>query len=111
MNEQVKRLSYEMRLYGINTNFAILDAGMTHIMRPALYDAYHHMLPLKINEGELQTYDIVGPICESTDVLGEERQMSPILEEDFMAICDVGAYGSVMASHYNLRDAAIEIFI
>ncbi len=91
--------------------FIILDAGMTHIMRPALYDAYHHMLPLKINEGEFQTYDIVGPICESTDVLGEERQMPPIFEEDFMAICDVGAYGSVMASNYNLRDAAIEIFI
>ena len=91
--------------------FIILDAGMTHIMRPALYDAYHHMLPLKLNPGEVETVDIVGPICESTDVLGEDRQITPMNEEEFMAICDTGAYGSVMASDYNLRDRAIEIFI
>ena len=84
---------------------------MTHIMRPALYDAYHHMLPLKLNPGEIETVDIVGPICESTDVLGEDRQLTPVNEEEFMAICDTGAYGSVMASDYNLRDRTIEIFI
>lgn len=91
--------------------FIILDAGMTHIMRPALYDAYHHMLPLKLNAGAVETVDIVGPICESTDVLGENREITPMNEEEFMAICDVGAYGSVMASDYNLRDRVVEVFI
>lgn len=91
--------------------FLILDAGMTHIMRPALYDAYHDIKPLKINSGPKITFDVVGPICESTDVLGEDRQMTPIFEEEFVAICDVGAYGSVMASRYNLRDEALEIIL
>jgi diaminopimelate decarboxylase len=89
--------------------FLILDAGMTHLMRPALYGAYHQILPLRQRLGADQVYDIVGPICESTDVLAENRNCSPLEEEDFVAICDVGAYGSVMASRYNLRDEAIEV--
>jgi diaminopimelate decarboxylase len=91
--------------------FLILDAGMTHLMRPALYGAYHEILPLKLLAGKSEVYDIVGPICESTDVLAEDRTLSPIHEEEFVALCDVGAYGSVMASDYNLRDKALEIFI
>jgi diaminopimelate decarboxylase len=91
--------------------FLILDTGMTHIMRPALYHAYHHILPLKLKPGSKQVYDIVGPICESTDVLGTGREMTPIAEEEFVAICDVGAYGSVMASRYNLRDELIEMVL
>jgi diaminopimelate decarboxylase len=91
--------------------FLILDTGMTHIMRPALYDAYHHILPLKLKPGPTEVYDVVGPICESTDVLGENRDFTPIAEEEFVAICDVGAYGSVMASRYNLRDELVEVFI
>ncbi len=92
-------------------NFIILDAGMTHLMRPALYDAYHAILPLKLLSGKSECYDIVGPICESTDVLAKQRICTPVFEEDFMAICDVGAYGSVMASNYNLRDQVTEIVI
>lgn len=91
--------------------FLVLDVGMTHLMRPALYDAYHEILPLKLLAGGKQDYDIVGPICESTDVLAEQRSLTPVHEEEFVALCDVGAYGSVMASNYNLRDEAIEIFI
>lgn len=91
--------------------FLILDVGMTHIMRPALYDAFHDMKPLKLKSGSSTVYDVVGPICESTDVLGEERSFTPVDEEDFVAVCDVGAYGSVMASRYNLRDEAIEILL
>lgn len=91
--------------------FMILDAGMTHIMRPALYGAYHHILPLVKRSDELLNYDVVGPICESTDVLAENRKITRVEEEDFVAICDVGAYGSVMASRYNLRDEAVEIVI
>lgn len=89
--------------------FLILDVGMTQLMRPALYGAYHEILPLKFNNGSKIAYDIVGPICESTDVLAENRICTPIAEEEFVAICDVGAYGSVMASRYNLRDEALEI--
>lgn len=92
-------------------NFLILDAGMTHLMRPALYGAYHEILPLQLRTGAKQVYEVVGPICESTDVLAEDRELSPINEDDFVAICDVGAYGSVMASRYNLRDEAIEIIL
>lgn len=91
--------------------FLILDAGMTQLMRPALYGAYHEILPLKFVNGTLLEYDIVGPICESTDVLGAGRSITPIKEDEFVAICDVGAYGSVMASRYNLRDEAVEIVL
>jgi diaminopimelate decarboxylase len=91
--------------------FIILDVGMTHLIRPALYGAYHEILPLKLVAGPSQAYDIVGPICESTDVLAEHRVCTPLKEEDFVAICDVGAYGSVMASRYNLRDEAQEIIL
>lgn len=91
--------------------FLILDAGMTHLLRPALYGSYHQILPLKLRDGADQIYDIVGPICESTDVLAVGRRCSQVEEEDFVAICDVGAYGSVMASRYNLRDEALEIII
>lgn len=91
--------------------FLVLDTGMTHIMRPALYNAYHNILPLKLHDGPKETYDVVGPICESTDVLGTAREFTPIAEEEFVAICDVGAYGSVMASRYNLRDELVEVII
>ena len=91
--------------------FLILDAGMTQLIRPALYGAYHEILPLKFINDSLLEYDIVGPICESTDVLASGRKITPIKEDEFVAICDVGAYGSVMASRYNLRDEAIEIVL
>ena len=84
---------------------------MTQLMRPALYGAYHEILPLKYVSGSQLVYDIVGPICESTDVLAENRSITPVGEEDFVAICDVGAYGTVMASRYNLRDEAVEIIL
>lgn len=91
--------------------FLILDVGMTQLLRPALYGAYHEILPLKFINGAQLEFDIVGPICESTDVLAENRKMTSIKEDDFVAICDVGAYGSVMASRYNLRDEAVEIIL
>lgn len=92
-------------------NFMILDVGMSHLMRPALYQAYHEIFPLKSKPGANQIYDVVGPICESTDVLMTNKSFSVVEEDDFVAICDVGAYGSSMASRYNLRDEALEIFI
>lgn len=102
--EVIKKTSYRK-------NFLILDVGMSHLMRPALYDAHHEITPLKLKRGALTTYEVVGPICESTDVLAKRKKMPPIDENDFVAICDVGAYGSSMASNYNLREAADEIFV
>lgn len=102
--EVIKQTSYDK-------NFLILDVGMSHLMRPALYQAYHEIRALKLKTGPAKTYDVVGPICESTDVLAEERKFISIAENDFVAICDVGAYGSSMASDYNLRDRALEIFV
>lgn len=91
--------------------FLILDVGMTQLLRPALYGAYHEILPLKFVNGPKLSYEIVGPICESTDVLATDRALTPVEEDHFVAICDVGAYGSVMASRYNLRDEALEIIL
>lgn len=91
--------------------FLILDVGMNQLLRPALYGAYHEILPLQLRPGPSVTYDIVGPICESTDVLAEGRSCSPMAEDDYVALCDVGAYGSVMASRYNLRDEVLEIVL
>lgn len=92
---------------GINTNFAILDAGMTELIRPALYQAFHkienltaqiHHLPIN------QKYDVVGPICESSDCFGKAVELPETKRGDIIAIRSAGAYGEVMSSRYNLRD-------
>jgi diaminopimelate decarboxylase len=93
----------------INTNFAILDAGMTELIRPALYQAYHKIenlsAPLRTPNSELRTkYDIVGPICESSDCFGKAMELPETQRGDLISIRSAGAYGEVMASHYNLRD-------
>ncbi len=94
-------------------NFVILDSGMNHLMRPALYEAYHHMSPLKsIPTVAYEKFDIVGPICESTDVFGYDRLLpSAISQGDRLAIFDAGAYGAVMANDYNLHAAPIETVV
>ncbi len=102
--EVIKKTSY-------NKKFLILDVGMSHLMRPALYQAFHEILPLRLNEGPASIYEVVGPICESTDVLLSRKKFPFVEEGDFVAICDVGAYGSSMASDYNLRDRALEVFV
>ncbi len=102
--EVIKHTSYDK-------SFLILDVGMSQLMRPALYGAYHDIKALKLKSGSVKTFEVVGPICESTDVLGDDRSFTEIQENDFVAICDVGAYGSSMASRYNLRDSALEVFV
>ncbi len=93
---------------GINTNFAILDAGMTELIRPALYQAFHKIEKLSKNNTdstlELFKYDVVGPICESSDCFGKAVDLPEIKRGDFLIIRSAGAYGEVMASQYNLRD-------
>jgi diaminopimelate decarboxylase len=90
---------------GKKKNFIILDAGMTELMRPALYQAYHQIenISTATAEGNVK-YDVVGPICESTDCFGKEVELQETFRNDLIAIRSTGAYGEVMASHYNLRE-------
>ena len=92
-------------------NFAIVDAGMNDLLRPSLYNAWQNILPVKINHHiEKQPYDIVGPICETSDFLGKNRMLA-VEPDDYLAITQAGAYGFVMSSHYNSRPCAAEIFV
>lgn len=93
-------------------NFAIVDAGMNDLLRPALYDAYHQILPVvRKPRSKTATYDIVGPICESADFLGKQRKL-PLLEaQDLLAVLGAGAYGMVMSSNYNSRPRVAEVLV
>jgi diaminopimelate decarboxylase len=98
---------------GVSRNFLIVDAAMNDLIRPALYDAYHAIMPVAEPGSDAPTrkVDIVGPICESTDRLAEQRAMPPVAADDLLAICSTGAYGAVMASTYNLRRPAPEVMV
>ncbi|RFC55132.1 diaminopimelate decarboxylase [Brumimicrobium aurantiacum] len=89
---------------GIKTNFAILDAGMTELIRPAIYQAYHNIENLTSTSNEVEFYDVVGPICESSDCFGKRVQLKETKRGDFIKIHSTGAYGEVMSSKYNLRE-------
>lgn len=90
--------------------FLILDTGMHHLMRPCLYEAYHEIRPLKFNH-KTEVYDVVGPICESSDFLARDRQMPQVLPDEFVIIADCGAYGYTMASQYNAHELPEEVLI
>ena len=92
-------------------HFAVVDAAMNDLMRPALYDAYHGVLPLQ-RRAELpaQRYDVVGPVCDSGDWLARDRALA-IAEGDLLAIASAGAYGMAMASNYNTRPRAVEVLV
>ena len=95
-----------------NKNFIVLDAGMNDLMRPALYNAYHKIIPLKKNKKKiLKNVEFVGPICESSDKFLSLRNFSKIKEGDYIAIADVGAYGMSLASNYNTRPTPAEIMV
>jgi diaminopimelate decarboxylase len=83
--------------------FIVLDAGMTELMRPALYGAFHRIEPVRVREGAPIVADIVGPVCESTDTFARDRELPPVEVGDLLAIRDVGAYGAVMGSSYLRR--------
>jgi len=87
---------------GVKKSFAIVDAGMTELIRPALYQAYHKIENCS-SDLEVEKYDVVGPICESTDSFGKEVPLNKAKRGDIIAIRSAGAYGEVMASQYNLR--------
>ncbi|WP_104037811.1 diaminopimelate decarboxylase [Vibrio jasicida] len=91
-------------------NFAIIDAAMNDLMRPALYQAWQDIVPVSPRAGEAQTYDLVGPICETGDFLGKDRAL--VLQEgDLLAVRSAGAYGFVMSSNYNTRTRAAEVMV
>ncbi|KGY09022.1 MULTISPECIES: diaminopimelate decarboxylase [Vibrio] len=91
-------------------NFAIIDAAMNDLMRPALYQAWQDIVPVAPREGEAKEYDLVGPICETGDFLGKDRRL--VLEEnDLLAVRSAGAYGFVMSSNYNTRVRAAEVMV
>jgi diaminopimelate decarboxylase len=89
--------------------FAICDAAMTELIRPALYQAYHDILPVRAG-GDERTVDVVGPVCESGDFLARERDLA-LVTDDLLALMDCGAYGFVMASNYNARPRPAEVMV
>jgi diaminopimelate decarboxylase len=101
----------DTKCYPAGRKFAVLDAGMTELMRPALYGSFHRIVPVTPRAGEERPVDLVGPICESSDVFGRERLLPPIAVGDLVAILDVGAYGSAMANNYNRRMLAPEVLV
>lgn len=96
--------------HGEAKDFAIVDAAMNDLMRPALYDAWHDILPIRQREALPRRYAIVGPVCESGDFLGHDRDLA-LEEGDLLAVCSSGAYGMSMSSNYNSRPRAAEVMV
>ncbi len=98
---------------GATRTFVIVDAGMNDLLRPALYDAYHAIVPLiqPAPDGELREVDVVGPVCETSDTFGIGRLLPPIAAGDVLALRTAGAYGAAMASSYNARPLPAEVLV
>lgn len=95
---------------GEEKNFAIIDAAMNDLMRPALYEAWHDIMPVTPRDGATQDYDVVGPVCETGDFLGQARPLNA-QPGDLLAVMSAGAYGMAMASNYNARPRAVEVMV
>lgn len=93
-----------------NKKIVILDVGMNNLMRPSLYQAYHHLQPL-VQKPTSHKYMVVGPVCESSDVFHSDIKTTELAQGDLVALCDVGAYGKSMASNYNIQPIAVEYVI
>jgi diaminopimelate decarboxylase len=96
--------------HGEEKNFAIVDAAMNDLMRPALYDAWHDILPVRQAAGATAEYEVVGPVCESGDFLGHARTLA-VAEGDLLSVMSAGAYGMAMSSNYNTRPRAAEVIV
>jgi diaminopimelate decarboxylase len=101
----------DTKCYPDGRQFAVLDAGMGELMRPALYGSYHRIAPVRPRAGDDTPWDVVGPICESSDVFARGRRLPPLEVDDLVAILDAGAYGSVMASNYNRHLLPPEVLV
>ena len=100
----ITRVSYVKK--SVTKQFVIVDAGMSDLIRPALYQAHHAIQNISNAKGPCEKYDVVGPICESSDTFGVDEQLPTVKRGDFLALRSAGAYGEIMASHYNLRPFA-----
>ena len=109
-NAGVLLTKVEYLKHGEEKNFAIVDAAMNDLMRPALYDAYHQILPVSREKNATLTYEIVGPICETGDFIGRARELS-ISPQSLLAVLSAGAYGMSMSSNYNTRGRAAEVVV
>ena len=89
----------------------VVDASMAELIRPALYGAHHEIVPLRQVEGDAVTTQVVGPVCESADVLGADRELPPLEPGDRVALMTAGAYGMTMASNYNARPRPVEVVV
>jgi diaminopimelate decarboxylase len=96
--------------HGSTKNFAVVDAAMNDLMRPAMYEAWHGVQVVKPRAGDAPLYDVVGPVCESGDWLARGRALT-IAPGDLLAIMSAGAYGMTMASNYNTRGRAAEVLV
>jgi diaminopimelate decarboxylase len=96
--------------HGAHRNFAVIDAAMNDLIRPALYDAWHDIRPVQARRTPARRYEIVGPVCESGDFLGHDRELS-LVEGDLVALMSAGAYGMTMSSNYNTRPRAAEVMV
>jgi diaminopimelate decarboxylase len=101
----------DVKEYPGGPRFAVLDAGMTELMRPALYGAFHRIVPVTPREAPPRAYEVVGPICESSDIFGRDRLLTPLEPGDLLAILDAGAYGAAMGSTYNRRPLPPEVLV
>jgi len=110
-NAGVLLTKVEFLKQGAEKNFAIVDAGMNDLIRPALYSAWQNIIPVNASLERVKAiYDIVGPICETGDFLGKGRELT-IAPDDYLAVRSAGAYGFVMASNYNSRCRAAEVLV
>ena len=110
-NSGVMLTEVEFLKHNESKNFAIVDAGMNDLMRPSLYQAFHQIKPLKQTSTATEyLFDVVGPVCESADVLGYDRHLA-VEAGDLLAVCSAGAYGFVMANNYNTRLRPAEILV
>ena len=96
--------------HGSAKNFAVTDAAMNDLLRPALYDAWHEVQPVVRHEGPAQRYDVVGPVCESGDFLARDRLLA-VAAGDLLAVLSAGAYGMSMSSNYNSRPRPAEVLV
>ena len=96
--------------HGGNKNFAVVDAAMNDLMRPAMYEAWHGVKTVNERTAQAKVYDVVGPVCESGDWLARDRSLA-IEPGDLLAIMSAGAYGMTMASNYNTRGRAAEVLV
>ncbi|RMG84461.1 MAG: diaminopimelate decarboxylase, partial [Chloroflexi bacterium] len=91
--------------------FVIIDASMSDLIRPALYQAYHHIVPVHASDEDITLKQVVGPVCETADIIGRDIALPNVQEGDLLAILTAGAYGMVMASNYNARPRPAEVVV